>query len=179
MLPTGQLTVEHRLIEKVIADVRLRLHDVYVRKTIDPRYVDQVVDFFQTYADLCHHGKEENILFKSLMVKGPNEALAKTIDELDAQHAFMRAAIKQLVAANGAYRVGVNGAEEQVRALLEQVAEGYISHIQREDRDLYPVAMDCYSVDEKTAMIRDMLNYDRGLIHEKYRRLADALDADQ
>ncbi len=179
MLPTGQLMVEHRLIERVIDDLRLRLQDVYSRKTLDPRYVDQVVDFLQTYADLCHHGKEENILFKALMVKGPNQALLKTMDELDAMHKFMRTSTKQVAAANQAYLAGVKGSEEQIRELLTHVAGHYMSHIQREDREFYAPAMDYFSSDEKTAMIVEMLNYDRGLIHEKYRRMADALEDDR
>lgn len=38
------------------------------------RYYDEVVFFLKTFADKCHHGKEENYLFKALVKKGvPNE----------------------------------------------------------------------------------------------------------
>lgn len=161
MLPTGQLMVEHRLIERVIDDLRLRLREVYARKALDPRYVDQVVDFLETYADLCHHGKEENILFKALELKGTDDALLKTMDELDAMHRFMRQTIKQIVAANAAYTAGVKGSEDQVRALLAQVAEHYMVHIRREDHDFFPLAMDYFSGDEKNAMIQETMEADR------------------
>src|SRR3990172_2227667 len=179
MLPAGQLSIEHRLIERVIDDLGIRLKGVYARKTLDPRYVDQVVDFLQSYADLCHHGKEENILFKGLMVKGPSATLVRTVDELEAQHKFARTTIKQVVAANNAYLAGVKGSEEQVRGLLAQIAEHYLSHIQREDQEFYAPAMDYFSQDEKAAMIREFINFDRGLIHEKYGLLADAFEADR
>ena len=62
MIPTGQLMVEQRLVERLIDDLRLPIKDVYARQVIDPACVDQIVDSLETYADRCHHHKEENIL---------------------------------------------------------------------------------------------------------------------
>ena len=36
---------------------------------VDPVFIDTAVDFIHTYADRCHHGKEEDILFKALAAK--------------------------------------------------------------------------------------------------------------
>ena len=58
--------IEHRLIERVIADVQTRLDGQAARRVVDTAYVDHVVDFLRTYADRCHHGKEEDILFRDL-----------------------------------------------------------------------------------------------------------------
>lgn len=58
MMPIGPLMVEHRWIERVIADLQLRLGGQAPEKAIDPTYVEHVVDFLRTYADRCHHGKE-------------------------------------------------------------------------------------------------------------------------
>ena len=179
MLPTNQLMVEHRLIERMVNDLHLRIKDVYARKTIDPMYVNQIVDFLETYTDRCHQGKEENILFRALAVKGPNAALVKAMDDLEAQHQYIRATTRKLVAANAAYVAGVTGADQQVRTLLEQVADHYVKHVQQEDRDFYPAAMEYFTPSEQTEMLAEFRNHDRAMIHEKYRLMADALEADR
>jgi hemerythrin-like domain-containing protein len=163
----------------VIDDLRLRTKGVYARKGLNPMYVNQIVDFLETYADRCHQGKEENILFRALAVKGPNAALVKAMDDLEAQHQDTRATTRKLVAANAAYAAGVTGADEQVKTLLEQVADHYLSHVRQEDRDFYAPAMEYFTPNEGGEMLAEFRNHDRAMIHEKYRLMADALEADR
>jgi hemerythrin-like domain-containing protein len=69
MLPAGPLMKEHRLIERLIISMEKELGRMKRDKTADVVYIDKAVDFIRVYADRCHHGKEEEILFKSLSEK--------------------------------------------------------------------------------------------------------------
>ena len=52
-----------QILEKMVASGSLDLDTKF-------RYYGEVVYFLKTFADKCHHGKEENILFDELVSKG-------------------------------------------------------------------------------------------------------------
>ena len=70
MLPIGPLMIEHRLIERMISVMQSELQRIEKCKKADSVFIETSVDFIKTYADRCHHGKEEDILFREL--KGKN-----------------------------------------------------------------------------------------------------------
>lgn len=59
MMPVGPLMIEHRLIEKLMPQIREEVEGARRTGTIDPDFVEYALDFVRTYADRCHHGKEE------------------------------------------------------------------------------------------------------------------------
>ena len=65
----GPLMVEHRLIEKMLKLVKIYIAKIDNQHTVDPVFIDTVIDFIHTYADRTHHGKEEDILFRELRKK--------------------------------------------------------------------------------------------------------------
>jgi hemerythrin-like domain-containing protein len=66
MQSRGLLMIEHRLIERMIFQVKIALGRIPREGGVDPRFIDIVVDFVRTYADRTHHGKEEDLLFGAL-----------------------------------------------------------------------------------------------------------------
>ena len=82
VMPIGPLMIEHRLIERMIDVVREELKIVENKNKLDPDFVDRTVDFIRTYADRCHHGKEEDILFRELGGKKLTEKHRHTMEEL-------------------------------------------------------------------------------------------------
>ncbi len=58
MKPIGPLMWEHRLIEHMVDLLRLEIDRITDRKTANVILIEQAVDFFRTYADRTHHGKE-------------------------------------------------------------------------------------------------------------------------
>jgi len=69
MLPVDVLIDEHKLILRAVAVVKRKIGDIKTGKTINPTQITVMVDFFRTYADRFHHGKEEGILFSELTRK--------------------------------------------------------------------------------------------------------------
>ena len=69
MKPIGPLMWEHRLIEQMVVLLRSEIDRITSANTVNVILVEQAVDFFRTYADRTHHGKEEEILFRDLAQK--------------------------------------------------------------------------------------------------------------
>ena len=59
MLPIGPLMWEHRLIERMIKLMKARLVVMAETEKLDSNFISVTTDFLRTYADRCHHGKEE------------------------------------------------------------------------------------------------------------------------
>lgn len=59
MLPVAPLMIEHRLIERIIPHMMREMHRIEKDGEPDPVFIEKAVDFFRTYADRTHHGKEE------------------------------------------------------------------------------------------------------------------------
>jgi hemerythrin-like domain-containing protein len=176
MMPIGPLMVEHRWIERLIADLDLRLSGRSGLKTIDARYVESVVDFLRAYADRCHHGKEEDILFRDLAAKGLEPGLAAMMRQLTAEHAWARATTTDLVAANTSLAEGNEGSLGEVRRLLGDLAAFYPRHIEKEDEQFFRPAMTYLTPEEQQAMLGAFAAFDASLIHEKYRGLVQDLE---
>jgi hemerythrin-like domain-containing protein len=138
MRPTESLTAEHDVIKKAIAlleeaDRRLEAGDDSI---ID--IYPQLIDFIKQFADACHHGKEEDLLFKILIGRGmPPEGPLKV---MMADHAQGRTYVKNLAEAVDKFQQG----DKSVREKIIENAEGYAillkDHIQKEDFVLYPMA---------------------------------------
>ena len=82
MLPIGPMMIEHRLIERMISLMGKELDRIKTSNKANPSVIDTIVDFMRTYADHCHHGKEENILFRELKKKDLSAEHKSIMDEL-------------------------------------------------------------------------------------------------
>jgi hemerythrin-like domain-containing protein len=105
----------------------------------DPAELPRFVTFIREYADACHHGKEEAILFEAMAEAGfPREAgpLAVMLHE----HERGRALVGELDRLGQAVRPWTSAEREAVHAAASGYAELLRAHIQKEDGILYPMA---------------------------------------
>jgi hemerythrin-like domain-containing protein len=61
-----QLKKEHAVIERMLAILETVCLRLQAGELVDPAHVGQIVEFFRGFADECHHGKEEAVLFPAL-----------------------------------------------------------------------------------------------------------------
>jgi hemerythrin-like domain-containing protein len=176
MQARGPLMIEHRLIERMLAKIQDKLAQAEQTRTIDPLFVDRAVDFIRTYADRTHHGKEEDILFRELNNKGLSDVDRKVMDELIEEHIFGRSTTKALVEANTLYRNGDPSALEDIASCLRTLVEFYPRHIEKEDNIFFPASRAYFSEAEDQAMLAEFLDFDRKMIHEKYKSVVDDLE---
>lgn len=175
--PAGPLMREHRLIERMIAVLRTQLASFADEERADPAVIDRVTDFIRTYADRCHHGKEEDILFRRLAAKDLEPSLAADMDDLIQDHVRGRALTRRLAEANRRYAEGDPGALEEIERSAAELVEFYPMHIEKEDRHFFKPCLEYFDDDERARMLRDFDEFDRGLIHEKYAALVEDLES--
>jgi hemerythrin-like domain-containing protein len=176
MKPIGPLMVEHRLIERMITIVKDELNKINTGKKADPLFIDTYVDFARTYADRCHHGKEEDILFRDLAKKNLSPEHKKTMNELVEEHVFARKTVGELVAAKDRYVQGDKGALKDITTELGTLAEFYPKHIEKEDKHFFFPILDYFTKQEQDTMLQEFWEFDRKLIHEKYQKVVEKLE---
>jgi len=106
MKPIGPLMIEHRLIERMIRIIGEEIGTMTGNRKVDTVFVDTCVDFFRTYADRTHHGKEEDILFRDLARKKLSVEHKKVMDELVEEHVYARNVVGKLHEAGSRYLAG-------------------------------------------------------------------------
>ncbi len=174
--PAGPLMAEHRVIERMLAILETQLGVIAETRTVDPTAIDTIVDFIRTYADRCHHGKEEDILFRRLADKPLDEGLAEVMAGLVDDHVHGRALTRSLVEANTRYRSGDVAALSEIESCARALVEFYPVHIAKEDRHFFKPCLEYFTEAEKDAMLADFDEFDRALIHEKYRGIVESLE---
>jgi hemerythrin-like domain-containing protein len=177
MKPIGPLMVEHRLIERMITIVKQETDEIKEGKNADPVFIETYVDFARTYADRCHHGKEEDILFRDLAKKKLSPEHKKTMDELVQEHIYARKTVGELVAAKDLYVHGNKDALKDVAAKLKALAEFYPKHIEKEDKHFFFPILDYFTKKEQDDMLQEFWEFDRKLIHEKYQKVVEKFEA--
>jgi len=174
MMPVGLLMIEHRLIERMIRIMQANLETINKEGKFDPSFVDIAVDFIRTYADRCHHGKEEDILFRDLAKKKISDEHRRIMQELIEEHKMSRNNVRKSVEAKEKYVQGNKGALKDIVSNMEILAKFYPKHIEKEDKHFFIPCMDYFSNAEKDTMLNEMYEFDRNMIHEKYTKIVES-----
>lgn len=133
------LMSEHRVIERACDALAAFADETRRRTSDDKEELGRFVEFIREFADGCHHGKEEGILFKAMVEAGfPSQGgpIAVMLHEHDVGRAFVKR-LGELAAQPAPW-----SAED--REALAEAAHGYANllrqHIHKEDNILYPMA---------------------------------------
>jgi hemerythrin-like domain-containing protein len=176
MMPIGPLMIEHRLIERMIRLLKQQLEKVGSQKKADPVFIDIAVDFITNYADRCHHGKEEDILFRDLAKKALSDAHRGIMEELLDEHGRARKATKSLLEGKERYLTGDDAALDDIVDAITWLVNFYPIHIEKEDRQFFLPVMGYFTTQEQDAMLQEFYEFDRNLIHATYRGLIERME---
>jgi hemerythrin-like domain-containing protein len=183
MQPIGPLMIEHRLIERLLDLMSREFKRIKDNVAVDPEFafvdpvfIDTAADFIRTYADRCHHGKEEDILFAALAEKKLSPEHRQIMKELIEEHLFARETTASLIKAKEAYLLEKPGALDDFLAHLEKLVDFYPRHIDKEDKHFFIPCMTYFSAAEQADLLARMHEFDRSLIHEKYRGLVESME---
>jgi hemerythrin-like domain-containing protein len=97
------------------------------------------------------------------------------MNELIEEHIFGRQTTKALVEANTRYRNGDETALNEIAAKLQTLTEFYPKHIEKEDKVFFPSSRSYFTEEEDQAMLEEFWEFDRKMIHEKYKSVVEAL----
>ena len=179
MQARGQLMIEHRLIERMLLVIEDVLGKIESKHRVDPVFVDIAVDFIRVYADRTHHGKEEDILFRELNNKPLTAKDRQIMKELIEEHVFGRQTTKALIDANTRYRNGDDAALADIAATLQTLIDFYPKHIEKEDKVFFPSSISYFTDKEDQAMLAEFWEFDRKMIHEKYKSVVEGFERRQ
>jgi hemerythrin-like domain-containing protein len=135
---TAELRGEHEVILRAL-DVLERLADRLAAGQPEDWTLGELVELFQTFADRCHHGKEEDQLFPAMREKGMGGTLAVFLEEHEEGRGYVR------TLASGASGAEKAGAARRYVGMLRE-------HIQRENEILFPMADELFSAEEHRAL---------------------------
>lgn len=181
MTPTEVLSNEHRLILTVLDRVEEAAERLDDGEAVSPEFFLDAAEFIAGFADKCHHGKEEDILFVALTTKhmprdsGPVAVMLQEHDEGRRYTAGMQSAAERMKAGDA------SAADDIVHNALNYV-QLLRQHIFKEDNVLFPMAEQVIPVDDMQKVSEQFQQIvaqdDESGRHAKYQALAAKLSND-
>lgn len=158
MRPTEVLKSEHRVIETVLDCLEKLANQTADSKAVDANSAREILDFLATFADRCHHGKEEELLFKALERKGFSPDAGPT-SVMRSEHEIGRMLMEVM-------RLFVDGVDSASRQRFVEAAREYVDllrqHIRKEDHCLFTMADQMLSADEQAALSANFDSFEHG-----------------
>jgi hemerythrin-like domain-containing protein len=142
----------------------------------DVEFLMVAVDFFRTYADRTHHGKEESVLFRELAKKHLSEEHRRIMYELIEEHVLGRKLVSELAGAMVRQERSSTNAFRDVNTCLEKLIAFYPAHIEKEDGHFFYPCLEYLSKQEQDSMLQEFWEFDRKMIHERYRRTVEEIE---
>jgi hemerythrin-like domain-containing protein len=177
MTAIEQLRDEHEAIALALAILEKLCQRILFKEEVNPEHFGQVLEFIQVFADQCHHGKEEEILFPAIQAAGiPNPGGLFGVMK---EHEQCRILIRQLAAAWQKHRSGDPAAAATVIRSADEYGKFLRPHISMENNTLFPMAEARLSADRQRRLLEDFERLEIEQIgaggHERFRKNLDFL----
>lgn len=169
--PIGILMIEHRLIERALNALEQKAANP--GSPLPVLNFGELIDFFGTYADATHHGKEEDILFTVADEKPLSEDLVRVLAELREDHVQFRKYRRGLAAANQLMASGDASALAEFQKLAREFVPRLRAHIQKEDKLFFPGFDQLEKPADREAMMARFRAFDAELAHTHYREVVE------
>ena len=134
--PTQDLIEEHGGIVLMLRIMEKIAEKLKAGEEVDKEYLSKVVEFLKNFADKCHHGKEEGILFPELLKNTTNE---KLVNELLGEHKTGRDFIRGIAESLDNYQKG-NPDAFHIAVNALDYSQLLTEHIRKENMILFPAA---------------------------------------
>jgi len=179
MLATENLKEEHQVILRMIKVLNVASNRLGKGEDVSIEVFKKAVGFIQTFADRCHHGKEQDTLFPALGERGiPTQG--GPIAVMLMEHEQGRQFVRGLADAVAQYE----GGNKAAKSLIVENARGYAAlldqHIYKEDNILYPMGGRVLSQSDNKELLEKFEKIEREIIgegkHEYYLHMIAELE---
>jgi hemerythrin-like domain-containing protein len=170
--PTDILEEEHHFIQKVIARMVVLAEALETGQEADVQALRDIVDFMHTFADECHHGKEETNLFPTLEKRGV-PVVGCPIGTLIFEHQKGRTLVKGLAEAIEAYMKDGSSFREPLIKSLRSLIELYPTHIWKEEYLLFPMSNKVLTPEDQKELLEKFEMVDKRTGHDVHRRFEE------
>lgn len=176
--PVEILMHEHRIIERALRALGGICRRLESGVSVPPDVPAQLVEFIQTFADRCHHGKEEKHLFPTLEARGvPREG--GPIGVMLQEHEQGRGLVRAMADAAAAYARGEGEAAARFVAAARQYRDLLTQHIFKEDHVLFQIARNVLDAPTQAALVEAFDREEVALgvgTHQQYEALVAELE---
>jgi hemerythrin-like domain-containing protein len=148
---TGVLRHEHEAIQRMLEAAGEAARRLERGERVAPWILAGLLEFFRLFADRCHHGKEEALLFPALERKGVPPA-GGPLAVMLAEHEDGRALIARMAEAAGAFEKGAAGAGRRFAEAARTHAALLRQHIEKENGVLFVLAERLLSAAEQAEL---------------------------
>jgi hemerythrin-like domain-containing protein len=161
MKATDVLREEHEVIQQILDCVEVLAERAERSGELDLGSAREALDFLGTFADRCHHGKEEQGLFPLLHRKGLPTHVGP-IAVMLAEHEQGRAAIRRMRAAVQAGEQGIVGSAHAFAVAAHAYVALLRQHIDKENGVLFPMADQMLGEPDQHALLGGFDALERG-----------------
>ncbi|MFQ5981366.1 MAG: hemerythrin domain-containing protein [Candidatus Heimdallarchaeota archaeon] len=184
MKATQELMDEHEQVLSIL-DVLDKLCKTFVTETNENiEDLEKIVDFLSSWKQVCHHKKEEDLLFVALKEAGTitlqdatGLLIINTIAEMIKEHEQSQILIRNMQDALAEYKAGKLSMISQFIDDSKAYIHLQRNHIRKEDQVLYPMAQ-AHLTSQKLAELA--IEFDRlekeGMGHESHDELYRIVD---
>jgi len=181
---TEQLVDEHRTIKPVLKIIDKICERLESGEDVDPRHLEQIVEFIRIFADKTHHGKEEDLLFQAMEEASiPNKGKSDEENVFYAlllEHYVGRDYVKEMSDAIAKYGSGDRGALHRFIDNARDYAELLTQHIEKEDDIVYLIADTELSEEKKRGLLEEFKRVENERLgirrYEEFQKLAEHLE---
>jgi len=179
MLATENLREEHQVILRMIKVLIVASDKLEKCDDVSLDVFKKAVDFIHTFADRCHHEKEQDTLFPALGERGvPRHG--GPIAVMLMEHEQGRQSVKGLAEALTKYE----GGDKTAKSAIVENARGYADlldrHIYKEDNILYPMGDKVLSESDNRELLEKFEKIEKEIIgegkHEYYLHMIEELE---
>jgi len=171
------LMAEHRVIRKGLEVLEAMAAKVAQDAPPSQEDVAALLDFFQVFADRCHHAKEEWGLFPHMGEAGV-PCMGGPLGVMLCDHVRARALRRQMKEA-----LPLLGGDTDARRRFVEAANQYVDlmdqHIAREDQVLFPMAQEVTTAQEDAKLVEAFEELEQQVVgegvHERYHHLVEEL----
>jgi hemerythrin-like domain-containing protein len=177
MNPIQELKNEHRAIERALTLLECIAEEIETPSARDDAH--NMIDFLKTFADTCHHGKEERVLFPSLQKAGVSKE-GGPIGVMLREHDMGRGHIRGMAQALSDLAAGGPDARDRFRQHAGAYAALLRQHIAKEDQVLFEIADRLLSQPSRDDIQTEFDRIERDIVgegrHEAFHRMLDQLN---
>jgi hemerythrin-like domain-containing protein len=178
MNPTEDLIHEHKAIKVMLSIMSKIAEDIKTNKGFDINDIERMIDFLKTFADKCHHGKEETALFPALVIAGIQEENGP-IGVMLHEHTIGRGYIKELSKSVENCKIGNEFPDELIADSLTNYVDLLQNHIKKEENILFPLANKVLGEEKQNEIFEQFEKIEEEVVghgvHEQYHELLNQL----
>lgn len=157
----GCLKGEHRLIERVLLVLRRLVDRAKAGDGFEIEALTRCVEFVRSFADSCHHGKEEDLFFPVLESRGiPRDG--GPIGVMLQEHQLAREYTAEMGHALSAVVAGDRAAEESFLKAAERYLDLLHHHILKEDNVLFTLGEEVLTSEDECSLCAGFSEQDCG-----------------